>query len=223
MTDTPRTFIFDLDGTLLDTLEDISAAVNRVLSRNGFPVHTTDAIRTFVGEGAYELIARAVPPRARDDETVSRLLTEFKNDYGRDIAIETHAYPGIEDLLSSLREQGCRMAILSNKPHRSTVALVQFFFGQTMFDIVLGQRDGVPRKPDPTVALEIARSFDVPPSEIIYLGDTAIDMQTAIAAEMFPVGVLWGFRSEGELTAAGARLLIDHPGAMLAWLGLDKS
>jgi phosphoglycolate phosphatase len=202
--------LFDLDGTLLDTVDSLAAAVNRMLIARGFPVHPVDAYRHFVGEGASVLVHRALPPEARTDTTEKECLSEYLADYGQNWLDGVHPYPGIVDMLKALVSVGIRMAVLSNKPHDITQKCVSHFFSNWPFEVVLGQREHIPKKPDPTGALEVATSMKLPESTFIYLGDTAIDMKTARAADMFSAGVSWGFRPE-ELMENGAGIVIDHP------------
>ena len=211
--------IFDLDGTLLDTLEDIGDAANRVLSARGFPVHPIDAYRFFVGNGVAVLITRALPEDQRDAETVRSCLEAYRADYGRHWNVKTRLYDGVSAMLDALTTRDLKLAILSNKPHEFSQECVREFLSTWSFDVVFGQRDGVPLKPDPTGALAIAHTLGIPSAAFLYLGDTAVDIKTAIAAGMTPVGVLWGFRSMEELRESGATILIEQP---LEILGLLK-
>jgi phosphoglycolate phosphatase len=203
--------IFDLDGTLLDTLEDIGDAVNRVLSARGFPVHPIDAYRFFVGNGVAMLITRALPEDKRDAETIRSCLDAYRADYDQHWNVKTRPYDGVGAMLDALTARGLKLAILSNKPHDSTQECVREFLSKWSFDVVFGQRDGVPLKPDPAGALAIAHTLGVPPAACLYLGDTAVDITTAIAAGMTPVGALWGFRPMEELQESGAQVLIEQP------------
>ncbi len=203
--------VFDLDGTLLDTLKDLADAMNRVLGRHGYPTHPQDAYRYFVGEGARLLVTRTLPETERTDPTIERVLADFMQDYGTAWNVATRPYPGIPELLAALHERGVRLAVLSNKPHPFTVSCTHRFFPDHPFDLVYGQLPEFPRKPDPTTALRIAAEFGAPPERCLYLGDTATDMQTACRAGMAAVGVLWGFRPADELTEHGAAVLIETP------------
>ncbi|MBM3132017.1 MAG: HAD family hydrolase, partial [Chloroflexi bacterium] len=187
--------IFDLDGTLLNTLEDLANASNRVLARRGYPLHDLDAYRHFVGEGVTMLMTRAVPPQFQSNRTIiEECVRAFREDYGQNWKVKTKPYDGMIETLSELAKRGLRLAVLSNKPDDSTQECVTEFFPTARFDFVLGQREGIPPKPNPLGALAIAERLDVAPERILYVGDTSIDMKTAIAAGMFAVGVLWGFR-----------------------------
>ncbi len=208
---TYKAIIFDLDGTLLDTLEDLGDAVNRVLTAKGFPTHKIDAYRYFIGDGEAMLITRALPEEKRSDELVSICLEEYRQDYSRNWNVNTRPYDGVAEMLDALVSHGFKLAILSNKPHEFTKLCVSGLLSKWTFDAVFGQREPIPRKPDPAGALKIAGELKIPPSEFLYLGDTAVDMKTAIAANMFPVGVLWGFRSAEELQQSGAQVLLKRP------------
>jgi len=211
-----KAVLFDMDGTLLDTIEDLAAAANRMLASNGYPLHPINSYRHFVGDGAAMLVHRALPSAARMKETEEKCLGAFLADYRQNWKDRTRPYPGITAMLDELTKRGIRMAVLSNKPHEITVQCVACYFKQWSFEAVLGQRPQVPKKPDPAGALEVARHMNLPTSAFFYMGDTAIDMETAEAAGMLPVGVRWGFRSASELRKSGARFLIKHPMEILS-------
>jgi phosphoglycolate phosphatase len=203
--------LFDLDGTLLDTLADLSDAMNHVLQQMGFPSHSSNAYRRFVGNGALMLVKRALPEDKCDDNLVRSCLDAFLRKYGENWMVRTKPYRGVPAMLDTLTNRGLKMAILSNKRDEITRMSVRELLSKWTFDAVVGQREDVPLKPDPTAALEIAKCLQIPPARFAYLGDSAVDMETAVAAGMFPVGALWGFRSEDELVAGGARVLIREP------------
>lgn len=213
-----RAVLFDLDGTLLDTLEDLADSANAVLGESGFPTHPVEAYRYFVGDGARVLMTRVLPAASRDEANITHCLRRFVAAYAERWNIKTHPYPGIDALLDGLDRRGIRKGVLSNKPHDATVRCVRELLKGWEFDVVLGQQEGRPRKPAPEGALLIARELGVHPGDVLYLGDTATDMQTAIAAGMIPVGALWGFRTEDELVASGARMLVGSPVEILAIL-----
>ena len=210
--------IFDLDGTLLDTLDDLADACNRVLAAAGLPNHPIDQYRYFVGDGLQTLIQRILPEDLRDEKHVREFANTFRQDYIMNWKVKTRLYEGIETMLNSLQNMNISMNVLSNKPHEFTELCVRNFLGSWSFDVVLGQKDGVARKPDPAGALDIAGKIRVAPADTLYVGDTATDMQTALAAGMFPVGALWGFRTEDELRQNGAGLLIGQPQELIQWL-----
>lgn len=210
-----KAVIFDLDGTLLNTLADLGNSMNRVLKRNGYPVHDLDSYRYFVGNGVEFLVRRALPQERRDDQTVKKCIAEYRDEYNVSWKNETRPYDGIVELLDKLSSLNIRLAILSNKPHDSTLECVQEFLPVGKFDVILGQRAGTPPKPDPGGAFSIAHEWNIIPENILYLGDTDVDMKTAVSAGMFPVGVLWGFRTGKELAENGAKMLIEKPGELM--------
>jgi phosphoglycolate phosphatase len=203
--------LFDLDGTLLDTLEDLADAVNRVLSARGFPGHILDSYRYFIGDGAAMLIRRALPEDKRHDVIIGDCLDAFLKDYGRNWKVKTKPYKGISELLDSLTARKTKMAVLTNKPHDFAKICVETLLPNWQFEVVFGQRENVPPKPDPAGALEVAERLKISPSDFLYLGDSAVDMKTAVAASMFPVGAGWGFRPAEELQKNGCRVLINRP------------
>jgi phosphoglycolate phosphatase len=204
--------LFDVDGTLLDTLEDLADSMNGVLRAEGFPVHDLEAYKYHVGEGMANLVRRTLPRDYRNDEAVvSRCLASMVEEYGRRWKEKTRPYEGIPELLDALVRLGIKMAILSNKPDSFTRLAVSQLLPAWRFEEVRGERPPTPRKPDPTAALEIAGNLEIHPGQILYLGDTGTDMETAGRAGMYAVGALWGFRQAQELTVAGARTLIGRP------------
>lgn len=204
--------LFDLDGTLIDSLDDLAQATNRTLAQHGFPIHPTDAYKLFVGDGVRNLILRALPEAARSDQAlVDRCLHTYAADYGTNWNAHTRLYPGIADMLDALVTRGIHLTLLSNKPHVFTQACASEFLAKWHFDIVMGAQASFPHKPDPSAALDIAHRLNIAPASFLYLGDTSTDMQTACNAGMFPVGVTWGFRSREELESSGARRIITHP------------
>ena len=206
-----RAVLFDLDGTLLDTLKDIAESTNTALSRLGFPPHKVDAYRYFIGDGREVLAFRALPEKHRDPAMVDKLEALINTEYDSHWADNTRPYPGITDLLDSLSKRGVRMTVLSNKAHRFTELEVSSLLARWHFDVVMGASSEIPKKPDPSTAILIANQIGIPPSEFIYLGDSDIDMKTALAAGMYPVGALWGFRSADELLSSGALALVKKP------------
>jgi phosphoglycolate phosphatase len=215
---TYRAIVFDLDGTLLDTLEDLADSMNEVLAERGFPTHPVDAYRYFVGSGIVDLVALALPEPERTEARIAECVAGMREVYGRRWDNRTLAYDGVPELLDALTERGVKMAVLSNKPDGPTKLAAQKLLPRWRFERVYGQRDGVPKKPDPAGAIALAAELGVEPSECLYLGDSGSDMQTAVAAGMFPAGALWGFRTADELTEAGARALIAHPAQLLELL-----
>jgi phosphoglycolate phosphatase len=198
-----RAVVFDLDGTIADTLADIGSAMNHVLEEEGLPVHPLADYRRFVGMGARELVHRAA---GRFDE---RLLLAFRARYVDHLVDRTRPYPGIEELLGELVRRGVPLAVLSNKPHRFTVRIVEALFAGVPFVTVFGERDGIPKKPDPTALLEITVRFALPPADCVLVGDSEIDVQTAHAASARAIAVTWGFRDRVELERAEPHAIAD--------------
>jgi phosphoglycolate phosphatase len=206
-----KAILFDLDGTLLDTLNDIGNAANRVLAKHQFPVHPVDAYRYFVGDGVKTLFARALPADKQNDSIIQTCMKDFEHEYSRNWNNETSLYPGIQEMLDLMQARGLKMAILSNKPQEFTQYCVEGFLYNWNFEAVNGFQASIPPKPHPAGALAIARQMGIAPASFIYLGDTGTDMQTASAAGMYPVGALWGFRSSDELTENGAKVVVNNP------------
>lgn len=202
--------IFDLDGTLIDSLADIADAANKSLRSHLLPIHPTDSYRYFVGNGLQNLIRRIVPPQTTD--LVRQEISEgFKINYSRNWNNQTLPYPGILKMLNSLDEKGIGTAILSNKPHSFTTSCVEEFFFGNAFLSVYGQQPTIPLKPDPGGALRIIEKLNCPARKCLFVGDTSIDIQTGNAAGMTSMGVTWGFRDRSELVEAGADIIINNP------------
>lgn len=207
--------IFDLDGTLIDSLDDIADACNRTLLAHGFPTHPADAYKHFIGDGLRNLIIRALPEDHRDDQTIAACSATYSADYGRHWDIKTHLYPGMADALSALAARGLRLNVLSNKPDEFTQACARRYLAPWSFSVIMGASDRFAHKPDPAAALEIARILKLPTGRILYVGDMPVDMITARNAGFLAIGATWGFRSGPELLAAGAHHVIDHPAALV--------
>ncbi len=205
--------MFDLDGTLADTLDDIAAAANAVLKAMGQPTYEAADYRRFVGHGARWLFEQALDDAHRDlaPQAKSMLEAHFR-EHGHPL---TKPYDGVADMLDALTQRGMVMAVLSNKPDAAAKHTVAAQFGRWSFAKVLGHREDLPLKPDPTSARLICDALNIAPSQWLYLGDSEVDMQTAKAASMFAVGATWGFRDRDELRAGGADRLIDQPGELL--------
>jgi phosphoglycolate phosphatase len=208
--------LFDLDGTLLDTLDDLADSANLALCKLGFPEHPAEKYKYFIGDGFENLVGRALPEDRRDAATRAQCLDLTLGNYATLWDKKTRPYDGIAELLDALTTRGIPKAVMSNKLEEFTRLCVERFLGHWVFDVVLGTGPSMPRKPDPAGALQIARRLQLEPVEIVYLGDTGTDMQTAVAAGMFPVGALWGFRTADELLAHGARLLLHKPLDLMA-------
>lgn len=212
--------LFDLDGTLLDTLDDLADSMNAVLEQNGFPAHATNAYRHFVGDGIAEMARRVLPPGNRSSSEIERTVVAMEQEYERRMMNRSRPYPGILTMLDVLTEGKVPLAILSNKPDEPVQVLVDSLLGPRPYAFVSGVCAGIARKPDPGGALVAAEALGVSPGQVLYAGDTATDMCTALAAGMVPVGVLWGFRARKELEEAGARHIIAHPRELIALLML---
>lgn len=201
------TVIFDLDGTLLDTLGDLAAAGERVCAAHGWPPHTEDAYRRFVGNGIPKLVERFSPPARRDADTLAATLAEFKAEYAAHMLDRTHPYPGIPALLAALARQGVQMAVYSNKDDALAGRVVAHYFGAGTFAAVHGARPGVPTKPDPQGVRALLKELGADAARTVFVGDSDVDVYTAHNAGLPCCGVLWGFRGRAELTAAGAECL----------------
>jgi phosphoglycolate phosphatase len=203
--------IFDLDGTLLNTINDIAAAMNAVLRRHDYPTHEPESYKRMVGWGLRELVERAVTNVDVPDTQKELLTRQLRDQYHANPHDATEPYAGIVDLLERLRSLGYPLGVLSNKAESLCHVIVAATIGTSWFEAVQGQRDSRPAKPDPTGALEVARLLGAPPESTIFVGDSAVDVETALNAGMTPVGVTWGFREPSELRAAGARTIIEEP------------
>lgn len=210
--------IFDLDGTLLDTLDDLADSANAALAEAGYPTHPADAYRYFVGDGVVKLIERALPGEALEEARVQQLVAAMRQQYKQRWDAKTKPYDGVAELLSGLADKAVPFAVLSNKPHDFTQLCVERFLGGFDFWVVQGVDEQTPPKPDPAGALRTAEAMDTAPAEVLYLGDTNTDMQTAVAAGFFAVGALWGFRDEPELRDSGAQAVATAPEAVLELL-----
>ncbi len=205
--------LFDLDGTLLDTLQDLATSGNEVVAKRGFPPHDLDAYRVFIGNGMEHLV-KAIFPEGSQPETeeeIQSVLHDYREAYGRNWTKTTDLFPGISELLDHLASAGIPIGVVSNKAHDFTVRCVDEFLSRWEWTTVIGHRDGRSKKPDPEGALEAAAACGVAPEDCFFVGDSDVDMQTAVAAGMHAIGVSWGMRSSKELREHGAERVIDHP------------
>ena len=209
-----QALIFDLDGTLVDSLRGIAASLNRALAASGLSTHPEAAVRGFIGNGSRILIQRAAPPDA-DAALLQQVEQAFKTDYDLTWPAGTTVYAGITDLLESLQARSYPLAVLSNKPHPFTAVIVSRLFPTIRFAAVLGQRGGIPHKPDPAGALEISSSLKLRPQDCIVIGDSTMDLETASNAGMMAIAVTWGFHDRERLVAAGAEAIANDPAALL--------
>ena len=208
-----KAVIFDLDGTLADTLEDLTDAYNYGLDQLGQPNNTPEAFRLMVGTGSLDLCRKALP--ADRSELAEGLLRISLDYYTHHCLDKTRPYPGITELLDALTSRGIRQAVLSNKPQSFVKTMSEELFGSDRFELIAGQLDHVPLKPDPTAVLSMLEKMKVSPAATLYVGDSGVDMATAVNAKLTAVGVTWGFRDRPELLATGADHIIDHPRQLL--------
>ena len=210
--------IFDLDGTLLDTIADLAESANHALKQLGYPTRDVEKIRTFVGNGVNKLLFRALPDEEKNEENMMRMRTHFVPYYDAHNADLSAPYPGIVALLEELQAKGLRMAVASNKYQEATVKLVKHYFPMIDFVEVLGQREGINVKPDPTIVFDILKKAGVSKEETLYVGDSGVDMQTAINAGVDAIGVTWGFRPRTELEDFHPMGLIDQAEELLGFV-----
>ena len=213
-----KAVLFDLDGTLLDTIEDLTDSMNASLRRLALPPRSVAECKRFVGDGVEAFALRSLPPDRRDERTVAACVAVMREEYGRRWSTKTRPYDGIAELLNGLAERGVAMAVLSNKPDDFTRLMVGKLLSGRRFDAVFGARRAVAKKPDATAAGQIAHLLALKAEEFLSVGDTNTDMETANAAGMFPVGALWGFRTAAELSASGAKALVERPTDVLGYL-----
>jgi len=210
--------LFDLDGTLLDTLADLSDSMNAVLREMGFPAHPTGAYRYFVGDGVVMLARRALPENARDEATVDRAVAAVREQYAKRWDNKTRPYDGVPEMLDELARRGMQLAVLSNKPQDFTQLTVGRMLGLERFERVWGVSERVAPKPDPRGAMDLSLAMGIDPARFAYVGDTGTDMRTACGAGMYAVGALWGFRTADELRQNGAKVLLETPADVLTAL-----
>lgn len=207
--------IFDLDGTLLNTIADLASATNYALAQCGYPTHSPQAYPYFVGNGVRRLIERVLPEDCRTPSEIERLLAHFRRYYNEHLTDATVPYPGITELLESLRLRGIDVAVASNKYQAAVERLILHFFPQIEWAAVEGQKEGVPVKPDPSIVFGILQRCPTPKRHVVYVGDSGVDMDTARRASVTAVGVTWGFRSEKELREHYADYIVSEPDRIL--------
>lgn len=210
--------IFDLDGTLLNTLEDLADSANYILKRHGFPQHPLSSYRFFVGDGILKLVERILPEDKKDKEFVLSFKEEFVKYYNLHKSDKTAPYHGIINVLETIQEKQIKIAVASNKSHQLMSPLLQHYFPTIHFSAIYGQRPNIPTKPNPTIVFDILKETASIKEQTLYVGDTSVDIQTAKNAELKSIGVLWGFRSREELVTAGADDVINHPDDLLKLL-----
>lgn len=205
-----RFVIFDLDGTLMDTIADLEYAMNEMLRTLGYPEITAEDVRHYIGNGAREFVRLSVAHATSDERKIDECLAVYRKIYDRESTRRSRVFEGMIPMLDSLKERGAKLAVLSNKPDFATQSVIPAFFGDR-FDVVMGQRDGIPVKPDPAGVFEVMRQLGARPEETAFVGDGETDCLTAKAAGLFHVGVLWGYRSREELASFGATRFAETP------------
>lgn len=206
-----KLFIFDLDGTLVNSIYDLADSMNAVLEKHGFPTHETEAYKYFVGDGTLKLVERTLPESERTEEKIRAVHEEFSLEYNNRAVDKTRPYEGIVQLIKYLRDNGALTAVASNKPDKFVRFIVETLFEENMFDYVAGKREGVPTKPAPDILYGIMRELDVGREQSVLVGDSNVDVLTAHNAGMECIGCSWGFRGRKELEEAGAEFVIDSP------------
>lgn len=208
--------IFDLDGTLANSIEDIADSMNQVLQENNFPTHDYSTYKTFVGRGVRSLVEKSLPSENRSEEEIEKNFERMMQVYDENCIVKTCLYPGIKDLLNSLSERGIKISVFSNKANELTQKVVKVLLADWKLEYVLGAGGDIPRKPDPKGAILISEKMGIDPSNLMYIGDSGVDMATAQNSGMYAVGVLWGFRDMEELLENGAQTLLENPMDLLA-------
>ena len=214
-----KAVLFDLDGTLVNSLEDLADSTNYALEKFGFPTHETEKFKYFVGDGMPKLIERALPEDKRENSMINEVLTCFMNYYREHYIDKTCVYNGINELIVGLKQKNLKLAVVSNKAQEMAVTVTEKLLGKGVFEIVCGKQEGYPAKPDPTLTLKVISDLGVEPSECIFVGDSGMDMAVAKNSKCLPVGVLWGFREFKELNGNGAEFLVSKPSEILQIIG----
>lgn len=210
-----KLIIFDLDGTLLNTISDLAHCTNYALEKNGFPGHPIESYNYFVGNGINKLFERALPENEKTEENIAHIREIFLPYYDKHNTDYTQPYEGIHELLKTLQSDGYMQAVASNKYQQATEKLIKNIFPDISFVAVFGQREDIPVKPDPTIVYDILRIADILPKEALYIGDSGVDMQTALNSAVTSVGVTWGFRPREELEKAGANHIVNSTNEIL--------
>ncbi len=209
-----KAVLFDLDGTLVDSLTDLADGVNHAIAQRGFATHPVEAFKYFVGDGIPKMIERALPENCRDAATVDKIKKDFLEYYSQHYADNTYAYNGMPELVNTLKKQGYIIAVVTNKQQDMADEVVKSLYGN-VFDLIFGKREGIPAKPDPTAALMAMKQLGVKPEECVFIGDSGMDVATAVNSGAVPVGELWGFRDREELLKNGAKYIIEKPQQLL--------
>ncbi len=206
--------LFDLDGTLTNSLKDLATAVNFAITKNGYPEQPLEKFNMFVGDGMLKMVERAIAPATVSDEKLLFLKEEFLGYYSKHYADYTTCYNGVPELLATLKNKGIKIAVVTNKDTDMAIALLNKVYGN-MFDYIIGKQDGLAAKPAPDSSFLAMKALGVEPSECVFLGDSGVDMQTAVNSGATAVGVTWGFRSKEELMSNGAKYIIDVPNELI--------
>lgn len=217
---TYQAVIFDLDGTLVNSLDDLADSVNKVLGEYNLPQHDIESYKYRVGNGIRKLMQRSLPEDKQN--LLDEALDKFKAIYAKHNLDKTAPYPQIKELLQELQAQNIKLGICTNKHDEAAKDIVKILFGEGIFTEIIGDKTGLKRKPDPSKVLTIAKNWNLQPQQIAYLGDSGVDMQTAVNAQMLAVGVLWGFRKEDELLDNGAQILIKEPLELLTKVQFEQ-
>ena len=215
--------IFDLDGTLLNTISDLAHSTNFALEQNGFSGHPIEAYKFFVGNGINKLFERALPEGKKTEVNIAQVRKSFLPYYDEHNTDFTKPYEGIHELLLTLQSKGCMLAVASNKYQTATEKLIKYSFSDISFAAVFGQRENIPVKPDPAIVYDILKITNVSPEDAIYIGDSGVDMQTASNSGIFSIGVTWGFRPRTELETAGADFIADTTAEILVRLQIEST
>lgn len=215
--------IFDMDGTLIDTIEDIADANNKMLHSNGYPEHEISKYIDWIGNGAMKLVLKSLPDSVvSNEDKFFECLESYSNFYKDSIAIKSKLYKGIPEVLDFLSENGIKKSILTNKPHKLAIKIHEIFLNYWIFDNVIGQQVRLPKKPNPTVALQISNLYGIAVENIVFIGDSSVDIKTAIAAGMIPVGVTWGYDTEQSLRDSGCNNIVHSYQELLEFLRLNN-
>lgn len=209
-----KAVLFDLDGTLVNTIKDLANSVNHALTVHGFATREENEYKYFVGNGIAKMVERALPESARDAETLATVLATFVEYYNQHSMDTTAPYEGIIELLDAVRARGIKTAVVTNKVDPAAKEIVRQMFGER-FDEIIGQVDGVPVKPDKAMPVKVMEALGVTPADCIFVGDSSVDVQTGVNCGAYPVGVLWGFRDMDELVSNGAATVIAKPCELL--------
>ncbi len=213
-----KAVLFDLDGTLLDTIDDITESMNHVLAASGFPQHSRETFMYFVGDGEQKLVERALPEGMKDEANIEKYLHEYRTVYGENCTVKTRPFDGIPELIQEIKKKNRLLTVLSNKNDPLVLKTVETFFNPSDFALIWGKKPEFPQKPDPASAIAQAKELALETSEFLYIGDSEIDMETAQKAGMVAMGATWGFRPESVLRKHGADYIIHTPKEALSLL-----